>query len=68
MTTPIKVTAILGTYRKSGVIDSAVDEILAAATSGVREARNGGEFLAAVAERTGIRPRVITGMPPLLLS
>jgi exopolyphosphatase/guanosine-5'-triphosphate,3'-diphosphate pyrophosphatase len=39
-----------------------VDEILAAATSGVREARNGGEFLAAVAERTGIRPRVISGV------
>ena len=26
-----KITAILGTYRKGGVIDSAVDEILAAA-------------------------------------
>ena len=39
-----------------------VDEILAAATSGVREARNGGEFLAALAERTGIRPRVISGV------
>ncbi len=39
-----------------------VDEILAAATSGVREARNGGEFLAAVVERTGIRPRVISGV------
>jgi exopolyphosphatase / guanosine-5'-triphosphate,3'-diphosphate pyrophosphatase len=39
-----------------------VDEILAAATSGVREARNGGEFLRAVAERTGIRPRVISGV------
>ncbi len=39
-----------------------VDEILAAATSGVREARNGGEFLAAVAARTGIRPRVISGV------
>jgi exopolyphosphatase/guanosine-5'-triphosphate,3'-diphosphate pyrophosphatase len=38
-----------------------VDEILAVATSAVREARNGGEFLTAVAERTGIRPRVIPG-------
>jgi exopolyphosphatase / guanosine-5'-triphosphate,3'-diphosphate pyrophosphatase len=38
-----------------------VDEILAVATSAVREARNGGEFLKAVAERTGIRPRVIAG-------
>lgn len=39
-----------------------VDEVLAAATSAVREARNGGEFLAAVEQRTGIRPRVITGI------
>jgi multimeric flavodoxin WrbA len=31
MNAPIKVTAVLGTYRKSGVIDSAVEEILAAA-------------------------------------
>jgi exopolyphosphatase/guanosine-5'-triphosphate,3'-diphosphate pyrophosphatase len=38
-----------------------VDEIIATATSAVREAPNGGEFLAAVAERTGIRPRVISG-------
>jgi exopolyphosphatase/guanosine-5'-triphosphate,3'-diphosphate pyrophosphatase len=39
-----------------------VDEIVAAATSAVREARNGGEFLAALIERTGIRPRVLTGV------
>lgn len=38
-----------------------VDEIIASATSAVREAPNGGEFLAAVAERTGIRARVISG-------
>jgi exopolyphosphatase/guanosine-5'-triphosphate,3'-diphosphate pyrophosphatase len=38
-----------------------VDDIVAAATSAVREARNGGEFLSAVVERTGIRPRVISG-------
>ena len=31
MGTPTKVIAILGTYRKAGVIDSAVEEILAAA-------------------------------------
>ena len=31
MNTPTKVTAILGTYRKDGVIDSAVEEILASA-------------------------------------
>lgn len=39
----------------------AVDEIVAAATSATREAENGGEFLAAVEARTGIRARVITG-------
>lgn len=39
-----------------------VDEILAAATSGVREARNGGEFLSTLSARTGIRPRVISGL------
>jgi exopolyphosphatase / guanosine-5'-triphosphate,3'-diphosphate pyrophosphatase len=38
-----------------------VDEILAAATSAVREAENGGDFLAAIERETGIRPRVITG-------
>jgi exopolyphosphatase/guanosine-5'-triphosphate,3'-diphosphate pyrophosphatase len=38
-----------------------VDQILAAATSATREARNGGEFLARVERETGIRPRVIPG-------
>ena len=38
-----------------------VDEILAVATSAVREAENGGEFLQAVTQETGIRPRVISG-------
>jgi exopolyphosphatase / guanosine-5'-triphosphate,3'-diphosphate pyrophosphatase len=38
-----------------------VDEIIAAATSATREAENGGEFLKAVVEQTGIRPRVISG-------
>ncbi len=38
-----------------------VDEILAAATSATREARNGGEFLSRIERETGIRPRVITG-------
>src|SRR5262249_40904983 len=38
-----------------------VDEIVAVATSAVREADNGGEFLHAVVARTGIRPRVISG-------
>ena len=38
-----------------------VDEIIAAATSAVREAVNGGDFLALVEQRTGIRARVISG-------
>src|SRR5438045_227132 len=38
-----------------------VDEILAAATSAVREAKNGGEFLAAVERETGIKTQVISG-------
>ena len=39
-----------------------VDEIVAAATSAVREADNGGDFIAEVARQTGIRIRVITGV------
>jgi exopolyphosphatase/guanosine-5'-triphosphate,3'-diphosphate pyrophosphatase len=38
-----------------------VDEVVAVATSAVREAENGGEFLHAVIEQTGIRARVISG-------
>ena len=38
-----------------------VDEIIAVATSAIREAGNGGEFLRAVTHATGIRPRVISG-------
>jgi exopolyphosphatase/guanosine-5'-triphosphate,3'-diphosphate pyrophosphatase len=38
-----------------------VDEIIAVATSATREAENGGEFLTAVTEKTGIRPQVISG-------
>lgn len=38
-----------------------VDEVIAAATSATREAENGGDFLAAIASRTGIRARVIAG-------
>src|SRR3954468_20548999 len=38
-----------------------VEEVLAAATSATREARNGGEFLERIARDTGIRPRVIPG-------
>ena len=38
-----------------------VEEILAAATSATREARNGGDFLSRIERDTGIRPRVIGG-------
>jgi exopolyphosphatase/guanosine-5'-triphosphate,3'-diphosphate pyrophosphatase len=38
-----------------------VDEVIAVATSATREAENGGEFLQAVTDQTGIRPRVISG-------
>ena len=38
-----------------------VSDIRAVATAAVREADNGGEFLYAIAERTGIVPQVITG-------
>ena len=38
-----------------------VDEVVAAATSAVREAENGREFLAAIRHRTGIEARVISG-------
>src|SRR5437868_7300583 len=38
-----------------------VDETIAVATSAVREAENGGEFLHAIISQTGIRARVISG-------
>ena len=38
-----------------------VDEIFAAATSAVREAENGGDFLAAARRQVGLRIRVISG-------
>ena len=37
------------------------DRIVATATSAVREAKNGGEFLKAVMKETGLRVRVVTG-------
>jgi len=38
-----------------------VEEIVAVATSAVREAENGGEFLQAIMQQTGIRAQVISG-------
>src|SRR5438105_829220 len=39
-----------------------VDHVIAVATSATREAENGGEFLQAITQQTGIRPRVISGI------
>lgn len=39
-----------------------VDEIIAAATSATREAENGGDFLQAIRQQTGIEARVISGV------
>lgn len=38
-----------------------VEEIITAATSAIREARNGGDFLNEVVRETGISPKVISG-------
>src|SRR5215831_9723691 len=38
-----------------------VEQVIAVATSATREAENGGDFLSAVIDQTGIRPRVIPG-------
>jgi exopolyphosphatase/guanosine-5'-triphosphate,3'-diphosphate pyrophosphatase len=61
--TPTAVTAALQTLAKfRRLADShKVDEIVAAATSAIREADNGGDFLTEVARRTGITVRVISG-------
>jgi exopolyphosphatase / guanosine-5'-triphosphate,3'-diphosphate pyrophosphatase len=61
--TPTAMTAALQTLAKfRRLADShKVDEIVAAATSATREADNGGDFIAEVARRTGIKIRVISG-------
>ena len=61
--TPTATTAALQTLAKfRRLADShKVDEIVAAATSAIREADNGGDFIAEVARRTGIQVRVISG-------
>jgi exopolyphosphatase / guanosine-5'-triphosphate,3'-diphosphate pyrophosphatase len=61
--TPTATTAALQTLAKfRRLADShQVDEIVAAATSAVREADNGGDFIADVERRTGIKIRVISG-------
>jgi exopolyphosphatase/guanosine-5'-triphosphate,3'-diphosphate pyrophosphatase len=51
---------VLSKFRRLAESHS-VDETVAVATSAVREAENGGEFLQSVNDQTGIRPRVISG-------
>jgi exopolyphosphatase/guanosine-5'-triphosphate,3'-diphosphate pyrophosphatase len=51
---------VLRRYRRL-IATHKVDEILAVATSAVREARNGEEYLRRVRAETGIRPRLISG-------
>src|SRR4030095_6507146 len=61
--TPTATTAALQTLTKfRRLADShKVDEVVAAATSAIREADNGGDFIAEVAQRTGIKINVISG-------
>jgi exopolyphosphatase/guanosine-5'-triphosphate,3'-diphosphate pyrophosphatase len=51
---------VLAKYRRLAEAHK-VDEIVASATSSVREAENGGEFISTVARQTGIHVRVISG-------
>jgi exopolyphosphatase/guanosine-5'-triphosphate,3'-diphosphate pyrophosphatase len=62
--TPTAMTAALQTLTKfRRLADShKVDEVVAAATSAIREADNGGDFIADVAKKTGIQIRVISGI------
>src|SRR5258706_9232747 len=61
--TPTAMTAALQTLAKfRRLADShKVDEIVAAATSAIREADNGGDFIAEVARGTGVQIRIISG-------
>lgn len=61
--TPTAMAAALQTLSKFKRLAEShkVDEIVAAATSAVREADNGGDFIADVSRRTGIQIRIIPG-------
>ncbi len=61
--TPTAMAAALQTLAKFRRLAEShgVDEIIAAATSAVRESENGGDFIADVHRTTGIRVRVISG-------
>src|SRR3954462_11879123 len=61
--TPTAATAALQTlakFRRVAEVHN-VDEIVAVATSAIREADNGGDFIAEVAKRTAIQIRIISG-------
>ena len=60
---PANIAAAMQTLRtfKRLAESHEVDEIIAAATSAVREATNGADFIAAVRRDVGIRARVISG-------
>ena len=61
--TPTAMAAALQTLAKFKRLAEShqVDEIVAAATSATREADNGGDFIAEVAQATGIQIKVISG-------
>src|SRR6266566_6402782 len=61
--TPEAMHAALQVLSKFGRLAEShnVEEVIAVATSATRESENGGEFLKAVTDLTGIRPRVISG-------
>jgi exopolyphosphatase / guanosine-5'-triphosphate,3'-diphosphate pyrophosphatase len=61
--TATAMTAALQTLAKFRRLADAhkVDEVVAAATSAIREADNGGDFIVEIARRTGINVRVISG-------
>lgn len=61
--TPVAMAAALQTLAKFRRLAEAhgVDEIIAAATSAVRESSNGGDFIGEVYRSTGIRVNVISG-------
>lgn len=62
LTTEAMAAALQGLSKFKRLADShRVDVLIAAATSAVREAENGGEFLGQIERETGIRPRVIAG-------
>jgi exopolyphosphatase/guanosine-5'-triphosphate,3'-diphosphate pyrophosphatase len=62
LTAPAMAGALLTLAKFRRLADShGVDEIIATATSAVRESTNGGDFIAEVHRTTGIRVRVISG-------